>query len=73
MIESLQDLDKFLNSSKEYLSRELGKQEIIKEQIKQNKEELKQIEEEIDLLNKVNILLQKTSEFAREQAKQVES
>ncbi|NLY84769.1 MAG: ATPase [Tissierellia bacterium] len=73
-MESLQDLDKFLNSSKEYLSRELGKQEIIKEQIKQNKEELKQIEEEIDLLNKVNILLQKTSEFAREQAKkQVES
>ncbi|NLV88087.1 MAG: ATPase [Tissierellia bacterium] len=63
-----------MNYSKEYLSRELGKQEIIKEQIIQNKEELYKIEDEINLLTKVNILLQKTSEFAREQAKkQVES
>lgn len=74
MINKLQDLDDFLNISKEFLSKELGKQEIIKEQINQNKEELKKVEEEIDLLNKVNILLQKTSEFAREQAKkQIES
>jgi len=74
MIENLHDLDSFINYSKEYLSRELGKQEIIKEQISQNKEELYKIEDEINLLTKVNILLQKTSEFAREQAKkQVES
>lgn len=74
MIENLLDLDSFINYSKEYLSRELGKQEIIKEQIIQNKEELYKIEDEINLLTKVNILLQKTSEFAREQAKkQVES
>lgn len=74
MIENLQDLDSFLSYSKEYLSRELGKQEIIKEQIDEYKEELGKIEEEMDLLSKVNILLQKTSEFAREQAKkQVES
>ncbi len=74
MIENLHDLDSFINYSKEYLSRELGKQEIIKEQIIQNKEELYKIEDEINLLTKVNILLQKTSEFAREQAKkQVES
>ncbi|NLK44220.1 MAG: ATPase [Tissierellia bacterium] len=74
MIENLQDLDSFINYSKEYLSRELGKQEIIKEQIEQSKKDLSNIEEEIDLLSKVNILLQKTSEFARNQAKkQVES
>jgi len=74
MINSLQDLDSFLDYSKEFLSRELGKQEIIKEQINQNSIDLNHVEEEIDLLSKVNILLQKTSEFAREQAKkQVES
>lgn len=69
MIINLQDLDNYLVESKEYLSRELGKRDKIKEQLKTQKESLHEIEIQIELLSKVNILFQKTSEFAREQAK----
>ncbi|MDR7856207.1 ATPase [Tissierella sp.] len=74
MINSIQDLDYYLSQSKEYLSRELGKRDKIIQQLNSYEETLGKIELQIDLLNKVNVLLQKTSEFAREQAKnQVES
>lgn len=74
MISTIDDLDIFLVESKEFLSREEGKSDKLKEQLDISKKELEEIEKELDLLNKVSILLQKTSEFAREQAKaQVES
>lgn len=74
MIEDIQELDNYLTNSKEYLARELGKRDKIKEQLKIQKETLNNIEVELDLLSKVSILFQKTSEFAREQAKnQIES
>ncbi len=74
MITDLQELDNYLNTSKEYLARELGKRDKIKEQLKFQKETLNNIEIELNLLSKVSILFQKTSEFAREQAKnQIES
>lgn len=74
MITELQELDDYLIKSKEYLARELGKRDKIKEQLKVQKDALQNIEYELDLLSKVNILFQKTSEFAREQAKsQIES
>lgn len=74
MIIDLQELDNCLIKSKEYLSRELGKRDKIKEQLEMHKDNLYNIEAELELLSKVNILFQKTSEFAREQAKnQIES
>lgn len=74
MIKDLQELDNYLISSKEFLSRELGKRDKIIEQLQSNKETILNIEQDIDLLTKVSLLFQKTSEFAREQAKrQVES
>lgn len=74
MITNIDDLNNYLVQSKEFLSREQGKSDKMKEQLNINKENLKQIEQEIELLNKVSILFQKTSEFAREQAKtQIES
>lgn len=74
MIIDLQELDNCLIKSKEYLSRELGKRDKTKEQLEMHKDNLYNIEAELELLSKVNILFQKTSEFAREQAKnQIES
>lgn len=74
MIVDLQELDNYLTNSKEYLTRELGKRDKVKEQLEMQREVLHKIEIELDLLSKVSILFQKTSEFAREQAKnQIES
>lgn len=68
------ELDEYFIKSKEYLSRELGKKDKIEEGLKSYKATLDEIELELDLLSKVSILFQKTSEFAREQAKdQIES
>ncbi|MCK9442917.1 MAG: ATPase [Tissierellaceae bacterium] len=74
MIDNLQDLESILNESRDVLSRELGKRDKIIEQIDTYTERLNIIQSELDLLSKVAVLLQKTSEFSREQAKkQVES
>ncbi len=74
MLKDLQQLDDYLIKSKEYIARESGKRDKIKEQLKMEKQNLQNIEKEIELLSKVSILFQKTSEFAREQAKnQIES
>ncbi len=54
---------------RQHYIKESGKKEKILEQIKENKNKLKSIEKQQILLEKVNILLQKTSQFAREQAK----
>lgn len=74
MITEIKDLDNYLIKAKDFLSREQGKSEKLKEQLDVNKKDAIKIELELELLNKVSILFQKTSEFAREQAKiQVES
>lgn len=74
MITQISELDDYLAKSKEFLSIEQGKYSKLKEQVAINKENSKKIELELELLEKVSILFQKTSEFAREQAKvQVES
>jgi len=74
MINHMLDLDNYLIQSKEFLSRELGKRDKVNEQLKSYNEKLDEIELQLDLLAKVSVLLQKTSEFAREQAKnQVQS
>ncbi len=74
MINNRKLLENYISESKDFLSREKGKSDKLKEQLKNNKMKLKQVEMELELLNKVSILFQKTAEFAREQAKtQVES
>lgn len=74
MITEINELDNYLMKSNEFLSREQGKSDKLREQLDINKQNLIKIESELELLNKVAILFQKTSEFAREQAKaQIES
>ena len=74
MITQINELDDYLTKSKIFLSREQGKSSKLKEQLDDNTKNLKKIELELELLHKVSILFQKTSEFAREQAKvQIES
>lgn len=73
-INNLNELNDYISESKDFLSREEGKYSKLKEQLHSNKKKLEKIELELELLHKVSILFQKTSEFAREQAKvQVES
>lgn len=67
-------LDNYLNNSKEFLAREQGKRDKLKEQLESLKEKSQDLEKQLDLLTKVSFLFQRTSLFAREQAKkQVES
>lgn len=74
MITQINELNEYIDNTREFLSREQGKYSKLKEQLDSNKKNLDKIELELELLHKVSILFQKTSEFAREQAKvQVES
>jgi DNA repair exonuclease SbcCD ATPase subunit len=74
MITKIEDLDNYLLEAKNHLSREQGKCDKLKEQLESNNSKVIKINLELDLLSKVSILFQKTSEFAREQAKsQIES
>lgn len=68
-INNLTALENNMNQLKSYLSKESGKREKIIEEINDSNKKIAEINANIDLLEKVNILLQKTSEFAREQAK----
>ncbi|MCF6459761.1 ATPase [Clostridium sp. Cult3] len=73
-INNYSELDTYVSEMKSYISKEQGKKEKILEQIQQYIELVEQIESDIDLIEKVSVLLQSTSEFARNQAKlQVES
>lgn len=74
MTYSINELEYNLSNLKEFLAREMGKKEKIEEQLFELKKTTNIIDNEIELLSKVGILLQKTSEYARNQAKvQVES
>lgn len=68
-IDNLTALENSINELKSYLSKESGKREKIIEEINDSSKKIAEINTNIDLLEKVNILLQRTSEFAREQAK----
>lgn len=74
MINSSAQLENNLRNLKEFLARETGKKDKIEEQLFEYVNTSKEIEDKIELLTKVSILLQKTSGYARNQAKiQVES
>lgn len=74
MINTYEDLDKYISYMESFIAKEMGKKEKILEQLEEKKIAIKEINAQIDLIEKASILLQKTSEFARNQAKiQVES
>lgn len=69
MTNRIEDLSKNLDKLKEFASKEAGKKEKLNEQLDLYEKEYVSISEQIELLEKVTILFQKTSEFARNQAK----
>lgn len=74
LMKRLEELDKNIDVLKDYVSRQEGKKDKIKEKLNFNIDRLHNVDIEIDLLEQVTILFQKTSIFAREQAKvQIES
>lgn len=74
MINDIETLEKSVNGLKSFVSKEKGKKEKLVEQLNQFEIEAKELHDKIVLLEKVVILFQKTSKFAREQAKsQIES
>lgn len=74
MIDNYEDLNQHLIEINSYINKEQGKKEKILEEINNNKDKINNIQSEVDLIEKVSLLLQRTSEFARNQAKvQIES
>lgn len=74
LMKKFEELDEKINILKDYVSRQEGKKEKIKEKLEFNLNRLHNIDTELELLEQVTILFQKTSIFAREQAKvQIES
>lgn len=69
MEDQLNLLENKLYSLRDYISREEGKKEKLEEQLVSYRDDLKQINKQLDLLEKVMILYQKTSLYARDQAK----
>ena len=69
MINNMDDLNSKLEKLKTFVLREQGKRDKLLEQLHENKKEIEEIILEQELLDKVVILFQKTSEFARLQAK----
>ncbi|MCK8817761.1 ATP-binding protein [Natroniella sulfidigena] len=66
----LNRLETNLQQKKSEYDRRQGRKEQLLEVKQQKKDDLEQVRVDRDLLDKVNILLQETSEYAREQAKQ---
>lgn len=65
----INNLEMEVNKLREYISREEGKKEKLVEQLNNCKTNLNKTQLDLELLEKVTIIFQKTSEFAREQAK----
>lgn len=71
---NLQELDRKISLIKDFISREEGKRDKLIENLEGSKIKLESLNKELELLEQVTILFQKTSIFAREQAKvQIES
>ncbi len=69
----LQELNKLkqnLDNAKSYYYRQKGKREQVEEQKDRLEDQLQKALDNIDILEQVRILLQKTSDYAREQARQ---
>lgn len=62
-------LETEINKLQEFIAREEGKRDKLVEQLKGHEANLQKSILEIELLDKVTLVFQKTSEFAREQAK----
>ncbi len=74
MMKNIDELNEYIGRANKFISKEMGKKEIIEQQINIKTERLQDIGKEVELLSKVSTLLHKTSEYAREQAKfQVET
>lgn len=74
MFNKIADLQNEIGKLRDHISREKGKRDKVLDQLQAHKELISDFENNIELLDKVIILFQKTSEFAREQAKsQIES
>lgn len=69
MITSIDLLNGELSKLNNYISREEGKKEKLTEQLQYYKSEKKKVSAELEILEKVTIIFQMTSEYAREQAK----
>lgn len=69
MIKDLKKLEEEIDNLKNFIFKETGKKEKLLEQFNMYKKELLVLDENIELLEKVVVLFQKTSEFARNQAK----
>ena len=69
MIGNMNELDIQLEGLKNFVLREQGKKDKLLEQLHENKTQIEEIILDQELLEKVVILFQKTSEFARSQAK----
>lgn len=69
MINNLDLLEEDIEILKEYISKETGKKEKLLQQLKSHEKDILELQNNIELLEKVSILFQKTSEFARNQAK----
>lgn len=69
MIDDISKLEQQINKLKEFTSKEDGKREKLNEQLNNLLKDHNYIESQIELLEKVILLFQKTSEFARLQAK----
>lgn len=73
-ISNIEKLGGQINQIENFLSKELGKKEKLLEQLNNISQEASKLVEKIEVLEKVSLLFQQTSEFAREQAKtQIES
>ncbi len=71
---NLESLAREINLLENHLSKEVGKREKLLEQLNNNKIIIDNLDKNIDILDKVSILFQETSQFARDQAKiQIES
>ena len=74
MINNIDDLDNQIAYLKDYASKEMGKKEKLDEQLNEHLKKYAHINSQLELLERVTVLFQKTSEFARNQAKsQIES
>lgn len=68
------ELNTAIDKLKNYVSRQEGRKDKLIEKLEANKTKLYNLDKEMELLEQVTILFQKTSVFAREQAKvQIES
>ena len=68
-MDRFEELSQELNSLQDFMSREEGKRDRLIEKYDENSIKLREIISELELLEKVTILFQKTSEYARLQAK----